>query len=62
MSGPCFAMHYLVFFHFCNRLAKERRAWCFTLLVLLMLSGFDGSVSLPHGVIVAFPGHTRLLF
>ena len=34
------AMHYLVFFHFFYHLAKEGRAGCFTLIVILLLSGF----------------------
>ena len=28
--GPCFAMHYLVAFHFCDILAEEEIAGCFT--------------------------------
>ena len=28
--GPCYAMHFLVIFYFCNHLAKEAIAGCFT--------------------------------
>ena len=34
--GPCFAMHYLVAFHFCDILAEEEIAGCFTLIVFLL--------------------------
>ena len=46
--GPCFAMHYLVAFHFCNNLAEEEIAGC------LLASAVDClwcSVSLPQGVV-----------
>ena len=36
MIGPCFAMHNLVAFHFCNHLAEEEIAGCFTLTVFLL--------------------------
>ena len=48
MIGPCFAMHYLVAFHFCNHLAEEEIAGC------LLASAIDClwcSVSLPQGVV-----------
>ena len=48
MIGPCFAMRYLVAFHFCNHLAEEEIAGC------LHASAVDClwcSVSLPHGVV-----------
>ena len=69
MIGPCFAMHYLVTFHFCNHLAEEEIASRFTLIVFLLLSVFgalylfltESRVGLQF-VIVAFPGHTYLLF
>ena len=50
---PCFA--FLLF------LAKEKRAGCFKLIVFLLLNGFV-ALSLFLMVIVAFPGHTHLLF
>ena len=34
--GPCFAMHYLVAFNFCNHLVQEEIAGCFTLIVSLL--------------------------
>ena len=67
--GPCFAMQYLVAFHFCNHLAEVEIAGCFTLIVLLLvlLIVFGAFclfltvswVGLQY-VIVAFPGHTYL--
>ena len=38
--GPCLALHYLVAFRFCNHLAKEEIACCFTLIVFLLWSVF----------------------
>ena len=62
-------MHYLVAFPFCNHLAEEEIAGCFTLIVFSLLSVF-GALCLfltvswvgLQCVIVAFPGHTYLLF
>ena len=62
MIGPCFAMHCLVAFHFCNHLTEEELSGYFTLIVFLLLSGF-GALRLFLGVswvglncvIVAFP-------
>ena len=34
--GPCFAMHYLVAFRFCNHLAEEEIAGSFTLMAFLL--------------------------
>ena len=34
--GPCFVMHYLVAFHFCNHLAEEEIAGRFSLNVFLL--------------------------
>ena len=67
--GPCFAMHYLVAFHFCDHLAKEEITGCFTFIVFLLLSVF-GALCLCLTVsyvgmqcaIVAFLVHTYLLF
>ena len=67
--GPCFAMYNLVAFQFCNHLAEEEIAGCFTFIVFLLLSVF-GAMCLflmvswvgLQCVIVAFPGHTFLLF
>ena len=69
MIGPCFAMHYLLTFHFCNHLSEEETAGFFTLIVFLLLSVF-GALCLfltvswvgLQCVIVAFPSHTYLLF
>ena len=55
---------------FCNHLVENERVGCFILFVFLMSRGCQCSVSLPRGavgwpaeeVIVAFPGHTHLLF
>ena len=49
MIGPCFDMHYLVSFQFCNNLAKEERAGCF-IDCLLAVECIWCSVYLPHGV------------
>ena len=67
--GLCFAMLYLVAFHFCDNLVKEEIAGCFTLIVFLLLSDF-GALCLfltvswvgLQCVIVAFPCHTFLHF
>ena len=66
--GPCFVMQYLLSFLFCNYLAEEERAGCFTLIAFLLPCGCYCSLSLPHSavlglqcVIVAFSCHTRLL-
>ena len=67
--GPCFAMHYLVTIHFCDHLAKQEIAGCFTFNVFLLLSVF-GALCLfltvsyvgMQCVIVAFLVHTYLLF
>ena len=34
---------------FCNYLAEEERAGCFTLIVILVSCGYQCSRSLPHG-------------
>ena len=60
MSSPCFAMHFLVLFHFCNDLAEEGRAGCVN--CLFAVEWLWCSSSLPHDVIVVFPGHTHLFF
>ena len=67
--GPCFAMHNLVAFQFCNHLDEEEIASRFTFIVFLLLSVF-GALCLFLTVswvklqcaIVAFLGHTFLLF
>ena len=67
--GLCFAMNYLVAFQFCNHLAKEGIAGCFTFIVFSLFSVF-GALCLfitvswvgLQCVIVAFPGHTFFLF
>ena len=69
MIDPCFATHYLVTFHFSNHLAEEEIADLITLIVFLLLSVF-GALCLFITVswvglqcaIVAFSGHTCLLF
>ena len=61
-------MHYLVAIHFCDHLAKEEIAGCFTFIVFLLLSVF-GALCLFLTVsyvgmqceIVAFLVHTYLL-
>ena len=69
LFGPCFAMYYIVTFHFCNHLAEEEIAGCFTLIVFLLeLLIVFGALCLflavswvgLQCVIVAFPGHTYL--
>ena len=40
MIGHCFALHNLVAFQFCNHLAEEEIAGCFTFIALLLLSFF----------------------
>ena len=70
MIGPCFAMHYLVAFYFCNHLVGEEIAGCFTLIVFLLeLLIVFGALCLfltvswvgLKCVIVEFPGHTYIL-
>ena len=69
LFGPCFAMYYIVTFHFFNHLAEEEIAGCFTLIVFLLgLLIVFGALCLflavswvgLQCVIVAFPGHTYL--
>ena len=71
MISPCYAMHFLVTFYFCNHLAKEAIAGCFTLIVfLLALLIVCGALCLfltvswagLQCVIEAFPGHTFFNF
>ena len=63
MIGPCFAMHYLVAFHFCNHLAEIY----FKHLLASSVDCLWCYVSLPHGVVgwaavcsCGFPGHTYI--
>ena len=37
--GPCFVVQYVVSFQFCNHLAGEERAGCFTLIVFFRSCG-----------------------
>ena len=57
-------MSFLVLF--CNHLAGEERAGCFTFVVFCISCRCYRSLILIHGVmayvIVAFPGHIHLLF
>ena len=62
-----FFMIILTYF-FCNHLAREEKACCFTSIVILMSCHFYCSVTLPHDVvdwsavlIVVFPGQAYLL-
>ena len=59
---PCFVMQYLV----CNHLDGEKRAACFTYIVIFLISrDCFSSVASWFGlrcVIVVFPDHTPLLF
>ena len=52
-------------FYFCNHPVGEERAVCLTFIVFWMSCSCYCSLPFPHGamcVIVAFPGHTNLLF
>ena len=70
MICPCFAMYYLVAFHFCNHLAEEEITDCLTLIVfllaLLIVFGALLFLTVPcvglQCAIVQFPGHTYLYF
>ena len=69
MFGPCFAVHYLVYFRVCNHLGGEKKNGCFTLIAFqchLTVSVLCLFLTVPwvglQCVIVAFPGHTHLLF
>ena len=65
MFGPCFIMQHLVsFLVLLNHFAEEERAGCFILcscyrMAVRVLSLLRGAVGC--SVVVAFPGHTRLL-
>ena len=50
--GPCFVMQYLLSFLFCNNLAEEERAGCFTFIAFLLPCGCYCSLSLPHSAVV----------
>ena len=69
MYGPCFVVLYLVCFLFCNQFTVDERELVALLLLPLMSCKCKNSVSVSCGdvlflqyVIVAFPGHTHLLF
>ena len=56
----CYAI--LSVLSFLQSLGQEKKGWVLYFTCPLNVEWLGVSVSLPHGVIVAFPGHTHLLF